>query len=148
MKMKTINKKLLAGMMSAVMITTPLGLTACETLNALHDENNSYSYVSTFKVVEIETLNRKSIWLTFNNNYGNNTKDYFDAFSGQHLFTTEHDSSTTSGVKLIHVENFNEYLITYDRVQKNYSKDELKEILNQVKQDIHSNEKDKELVKK
>ena len=147
MKTKNINKKLLAGLISAVMITTPLGLTACELPHELHYDNNSYDYVSTLKVVEIETLNSKSIWLTSNNNYGYK-KDYFDSFSGQQIFSTEEDSVVTSGVKLIREENFNEYLITYNRVQKSYSKDELEEIVNQIKQDVYSNEKDKELVKK
>ena len=132
-------------MLGAVMITTPISLTACDNAYKLH-RYNSYESLTDLKIVEIETVNGNSVWL-INKSELNGEIRYFDVFSGERVFSTENDEVITSGVTLISEEDFIQYLIGYERIQSDYKEEEVQEIFNQVKQDFYE-EKENVKVKK
>ena len=149
MKIKNINKKILAGLLGTVMLTTPLGLTACG--SELKENNNSYETINDYYVLTLETENGKTIWLTEEMEYiheGKQIFTYYNVFNGENIFKTENEKSAIEGVELIRKDNFQQYLIGYDCVQKNYTKEEIEDLFNKVKEDFYNNEKGKELVKK
>lgn len=147
MKLKNINKKILAGLLGTVMLTTPLGLTACDIKYSIDEKNNSYNKVSDFQIITLESKKDTNIWLV--NSITNVTgTHYYDAFSDSYILTVKNNGSNVEGVTLINSENFKQYLIAYDCVQKNYTKEEIEELFNKVKEDFYNNEKGKELVKK
>ena len=149
MNIKNINKKLLAGILGTVILTTPLGLTACG--SELKENNNSYETINNYYILTLETGNGKTIWLTDEISYygpAGKTYKYSDVFTGEKIFVDVNGKSGTSGVVLISRDNFQQYLIAYDCVQKNYTKEEIEELFDKVKEDFYNNEKGKELVKK
>ena len=149
MKIRNINKKVLAGLLGVTILTTPLGLTACgHKLN----EKNSYEDVNDYVILTLDTKNGETIWLTreeeFLENYSVKRCNYYDVFNGEIILKTRENISQIEGVETVSKENFQQYLIAYDCVQKNYTKEEIEELFNKVKEDFYNNEKGKELVKR
>ena len=149
MKIKNINKKLLAGLLGTVMLTTPLGLTACG--SELKENNNSYETINDYYVLTLETGNGKTIWLTDEiSYYGPKGKmySYYDVFTGEKIFSDVNGTSGTTGVELLDRDNFQQYLVGYDYIKKDYTKAEIAVLFDKIKEDFYKDEKSNELVKK
>lgn len=150
MKIKNINKKVLAGLLGFTILTTPLGLTACG--HELNETKNSYEDVNDYVVITLDTKNGKTIWLTkeddFLDNYYVKRCNYFDVFNGENILKTKEDKSQIEGVEIINKENFQQYLIAYDCIQNSYTKEEIEELFERIKTDFYTEEKGKELVKR
>lgn len=150
MKIKNINKKILAGILGVTMLTTPLGLTACG--HELNETKNSYEDVNDYFVITLDTKNGKTIWLTEEEQFFgpglSNGCNYHNVFNGEKIFYTEDDKSQIEGVELISKENFQQYLIGYDCVQNSYTKEEIEDLFQRIKTDFYVDEKEKELIKR
>ena len=146
MKIKNINKKLLAGILGFTILTTPLGLTACG--HELNETKNRYEDVNDYVVITLETKNGKTIWLTeeiFDIWKGNK---YYNVLNGEEIFIIIGDKSQIEGVELVSKEKLQQYLIGYDCVQNSYTKEEIEDLFERIKTDFYTEEKAKELVKK
>ena len=160
MKIKNINKKLLAGILGAVMLTTPIGLTACGTVirdngtSATQDQVSkgeyrySFDKVKELKIITVESVGQEKKMLV----------SKLDGYRSQFLSPSEHFyfySDFFSGVefkenevKILKEESLEEYLFAYDYLQKSYSKKELKDFFEKIKSEIYINEKGNVKVKK
>lgn len=157
---KNINKKLIASLL-AVSLTT--SLTGCdEQLNVgrydwlEYQKDDSgmmvcndvmvYDRIRHTKVVTFEFDGNKATYLAYFVSYNNgrdNQKDvYYNVFGGQVLYIKQ-DKETK--LKILEENDLTDYLVSYNKVQSTYTEQELKDILNQIKED-YKEEKDKQLV--
>lgn len=150
MKVNNINRKLLAGLLGTVMLTTPLGLSACN--HELVEIKNKYEDVNKYVVLTLDTRNGKTMWLAkeedYTNSHLNQIEKYYNVFNGENIITIEGKKSQIDGVELVSKDNFHQYLIGYDCVQKYYTKEEIENLFEKIKADFYAEEKGKELVKK
>ena len=149
MKIKNINRKSLAGLLGAVILTTPLGLTACGM--ELNEEHNLYETINDYYVLTLETGNGKTIWLTDMTSYlgpKGQIYSYYDVFTGEKIFSDVNGTSGTTGVELLDRDNFQQYLVGYDYIKKDYTKAEIAVLFDKIKEDFYKDEKSNELVKK
>lgn len=149
---KNINKKLIAGLL-AVSLTT--GLTGCRVYYGMESEisegghtvyvNAKYNDMHNWKVIAFDFNGVQSFYLaekiTMNGKFST-TISYYNIFGGQCLYTEGNENTELS---ILMEANLTDYLITYDRVQSEYTEQELKDILNQIRED-YKQEKDKQLV--
>lgn len=153
---ENVNKKLLAEVLIFTLSTTPL--VGCS--NSLKYEKNKqgelvcinkvkHSFVEDYKVVVFEIDGKQSIFiaevLETNSFSGRGTyrKEYYNIFGGQLIYSSLNDDTN---LKIIEEEYLMSYLIKYDKVKSEYSEDDLKEILELIKND-YKKEKDKKLIK-
>jgi len=146
---KNINKKLIASLL-AVSLTT--GLTGCgEVSYGIPTETTDKGetvYTSTkydelihWKVVVFDFKGEQSFYLVESASRGNFLK-YYNVFGGQKIYD---EALLNTELSILAEDYLRDYLITYDRVQTEYTEQELKDILNQIKED-YEEEKDKQLV--
>lgn len=144
--LKSINKKILAG-------TIVLGLTAttlmgCDTTTHFEYTTNEqgkyvcnnvmkYSNIQKddYKVIRIMRGTDITIYITKKERAGYFSKGqeyfyYYDIF-GTDVVYTNYSTKTT----LLREENLEDYLINYDKVQEEYTEEEMQEILEQIKTD-------------
>lgn len=164
MKIKNINKKLLAGLLGTVMLTTPLGLTACgsnytnnhikstqdevskSTQDEVSNSTKEYRYgfyiVKELKIITIKSVKGNKVMLVEKVERHRNGFHYcyFDVFSGVEFKASE--------VRVFKEEDLIDYLIAYDYLQTSYSLQELKYFFEKIKPEICIDEKSNELIKK
>ena len=156
MKIKNINKKLLAGLLGTVMLTTPLGLTACgsnytnnhikSTQDEVSNSTKEYRYgfyiVKELKIITIKSVKGNKVMLVEKVERHRNGFHYcyIDVFSGVEFKASE--------VRVFKEEDLIDYLIAYDYLQTSYSLQELKYFFEKIKPEICIDEKSNELIKK
>ena len=159
MKFNNINKRLIAGMLGGVMLTTPLTLAGCNSYeyvteedgNIYLDSDKMYSYndVKDLHVINVKTKINENLYLVYIDKYffTGIHMDYHDVFTGKEII--QEDSSgvvTTEGVELLSEERIEQYLISYNMLKDSYCVEDLKVLLEKIKQDVYS-DNNKELVK-
>lgn len=152
MKINNISKKAIAGAMTFVLITT--GLAGCsnvsiEDISYVESEKNNTKAIN--GTVSYDTLKYCAFYKVYNNKAPKGkyyTIALQDAYNGT-LFVKYYDIFT--GVELKYgnygfksIETVENYLINLDMVKKEYTEEELKELLNIF---INNQEKSKQLVK-
>lgn len=154
MKIKNINKRLIAGLLGGVILTTPLSFSSCSPRFNYQTEKNGnihlnnyemfpYEIVYKLEIVVLEVHGKESIYLG-EDKFSNLI--YSDVFTGITIYDDQSDKKT-SGVKLISHEIIEKYLISYGMLKDGYSKKDLESLFKRIKNDYYS-EKSKELVKK
>lgn len=159
MKVNNINKRLIAGMLGGIMLTTPLTLTGCNSYEYVTEENGNiyldsdkmhpYNDVKDLHVINVKTKINENLYLVYIGKYffTGIPMDYHDVFTGKEII---HNNSngvvTTEGVELLSDEKIEQYLISYDMLKESYSVEDLKYLLEKIKQDVYS-DNNKELIK-
>lgn len=153
---KNINRKLIAGLL---VVSLTAGLTGCAIQNqGLEYSENiqgryvcntraGYGYLKDCKVVVFELNDVHTIYIVrkLDRTPLNSTAiryHYYNIFGNQLLYDTFSESSS---LKIIEETNLTDYLIIYNKVQIEYTEQELKDILEQIKTD-YEEQKDKQLV--
>lgn len=160
MKTNNINKKIIAGVLGGIMLSTPLALTGCNSYEYVTDNDGSvklnpdkmYSYndVKKLYVIKIKTKIIENLYITYTDNYvlSGVPMNYYDVFTGKEII---HNNSngivTTEGVELLSEEEIEQYLISYNMLKDSYSVEDLEGLLERIKQDVYSDTNDKILVK-
>lgn len=160
MKINNINKRLIAGMLGGVMLTTPLTLTGCNSYKYVTEEDGniyldsdkmySYNAVKDLHVINVKTKIKENLYLVYIDRYffADIPMDYHDVFTGKEII---HNNSngvvTTEGVELLSEEKIEQYLISYDMLKESYSVEDLKYLLEKIEQDVYSEKNNKELIK-
>lgn len=153
MKIKNINKRLIAGLLGGVILTTPLSLSSCSSSfiyrtaedGNVHLDNNKkieYDLVKSLEIVVLEVNGKEIIYL----GQKDSNLNYSDVFTGKTIYDNL-GVDRISGVKLISNETIEKYLISYGMLKDGYSKKDLESLFKRIKNDYYS-EKNKELVKK
>ena len=162
MRIKSINKRLMAGMLGGVMLTTPLTFTACSSspyeyvtdtdgsvkLNS--DKKYSHNDVKDLRIINVKTKINENIYLVYVDSYffTGIPMGYYDVFTGRAIIHNNLNGDvTTEGVELLSAESVEQYLISYDMLKENYSVEDLEFLLEKIKQDVYSDTFNKELVK-
>ena len=160
MKRKNINKRILVGMMSGIMLTTPFVLTSCTygyeyvtdrdgSVKLNPDKLYPYSDVKSLYVIKIKTKINERIYLAYFDSYLSNgmPRNYYDVFTGKGiLYKNRYYEIITEGVELLSEERIEQYLISYNMLKDSYCVEDLKVLLEKIKQDVYS-DNNKELVK-
>lgn len=157
---KNINKKLIAGLLAVSLTTT---LSGCdERANVGHyswleyEKDDSgmlvckdvmvYDSIRQTKVVTFEFDGKRATYLAYFVSYNagrdDQKEEYYNVFGGQVLYIKQ-DKETK--LKTLEENDLTDYLVSYNKVQSTYTEQELKDILNQIKED-YEQEKDKQLV--
>ena len=159
MKFNNINKRLIAGMLGGVMLTTPLTLAGCNSYEYVTEEDGNiyldsdkmypYNDVKDLRVINVKTIINENLYLVYIDEYffTDIPMDYHDVFTGKEII---HNNSngvvTTEGVELLSEEKIEQYLISYDMLKESYSAEDLEYLLSKIKQDVYS-DNNKELIK-
>ena len=159
MKFNNINKRLIAGMLGGVMLTTPLTLAGCNSYEYVTEEDGNiyldsdkmypYNDVKDLRVINVKTIVNENLYLVYIDEYffADIPMDYHDVFTGKEII---HNNSngvvTTEGVELLSEEKIEQYLISYDMLKESYSAEDLEYLLSKIKQDVYS-DNNKELIK-
>ena len=159
MKINNINKKLIAGMLGGVMLTTPLTLTGCNSYeyvteedgNIYLDSDKMYSYndVKDLHVINVKTKINENLYLVYIGRYylTGIPCNYYDVFTGREIIhNRDNGIVTTEGVELLSEEKIEQYLISYNMLKDSYSAEDLEYLLSKIKQDVYS-DNNKELIK-
>ena len=151
-EIQNINKRLLSGVLSLTLMTVPLF--GCNGTELKYEKNSQgemvcvsnikHSYIEKYKVVVFGINNNQLFYITKvvdgkNDHY---YEEYYNIFGGELIYSSNKESS----LKIIKEEELINYLVLYDKVQQEYSEEDLKEILEQIKVD-YKKETDKRLVK-
>ena len=158
MKIKNINKRLIAGMLGGIMLTTPLTLTACFSYEYVTAEDGSrmlnpdkmYSYndVKKLHVINVKTKINEKIYLSYIYYASGVPINYCDVFTGREIIHNNNNGDTiTEGVELLSEESVEQYLISYNMLKESYSVEDLELLLEKIKHDVYSDTFNKELVK-
>lgn len=158
-KILNINKRLISGGLSLTLVT--LSLTGCGTNGRLEYEINehgdnvcvseaSYDYLKECKVLVFEKNSKIMVCLAKEVNYDtyyNNYTAYYNIFGEQEIYRDGRDGNEKiNSLKLLSNEPFVNYLIEYDKIKDTYTEQELKEIVDMIRDD-YQKENNKELVK-
>ena len=159
MKINNINKRLLAGVLGGIILTTPLTLTACNSYEYVTEEDGSikldpnrmYSYndVKDLRVINVKTKINEKLYLVYSESYffTGIPVGYYDTFTGKEIIHNNSDGVvTTEGVELLSEESIEQYLISYNMLKESYSVEDLEVLFEKIKQDVYS-DNNKELVK-
>ena len=160
MKINNINKRLLVGVLGGIILTTPLTLTACNSYEYVTEEDGSikldpnrmYSYndVKDLRIINVKTKINENLYLAYSESYffTGIPMGYYDTFTGKEIIHNNSNGEViTKGVELLSEEDINQYLISYDMLKDSYSVEDLKVLLEKIKQDTYSDTNNKELVK-
>ena len=157
---KNINKKLIAGLLAVSLTTTFSGCD--ERSNVGHynwleykrDDSGIlvcndvmvYDAIRHTKIVTFDVDGKQATYLAYFASYNvgryNQSDVYYNVFGGQVLYKKQ-DKETK--LTILEEEKLTDYLVVYDKIQNTYTEQELKDILNQIKED-YKEEKDKQLV--
>lgn len=150
MKINNINKRLIAGMLGGVMLTTPLTLAACGSYEYVTKEDGNvflnpdklyhYNMISKLMIADIKTKINENIYLV-EDVEGLFSHECINVFTRKTVYSIDLD-----GVELVSEEDINQYLIAYNMLKESYSVEDLKYLLEKIKQDVYSNN-NKEFVK-
>lgn len=153
MKIKNINKRLIAGLLGGVILTTPITFSSCSSFSYKTEEDGNvhldsdktfdYDNVKELEIVVLEVHGQESIYLGEAPFYN---LIYSDVFTGKTIYDDQGDKKT-SGVKLISNETIERYLISYNMLKDRYSKEDLELLFKKIKNDYYK-ENNKELIKK
>ena len=159
MKINNINKRLIAGMLGGVMLTTPLTLTGCNSYkyvteddgNIYLDSDKMYPYndVKDLRVINVKTIINEKLYLVYIDRYyiTGIPYNYYDVFTGRAIIhNRDNGIVTTEGVELLSEEKIEQYLISYNMLKDSYSAEDLEYLLSKIKQDVYS-DNNKKLVK-
>ena len=151
MDIKNINKKIMAGVLGGIILTTSLTLSACDSYPYVTEDDGSvklnpdkmYSYniVKNLKVISVKT---KVSHVYLVNSFSREYYDYGfdDVFTGKTIW-----SSYSNDVELVSAENVEQYLIGYNLLKDKYSVEDLEGLLEKIKSDIYGDRNNKALVK-
>lgn len=151
MDIKNINKKIMAGVLGGIILTTSLTLSACDSYPYVTEDDGSvklnpdkmYSYniVKNLKVISVKT---KVSHVYLVNSFSRKYYDYGfdDVFTGKTIW-----SSYSNDVELVSAEIVEQYLIGYNLLKDKYSVEDLEGLLARIKQDSYSDINNKTLVK-
>lgn len=160
-KIKNISKKLTCGAICFTLVTT--GLSACgenknfkygttKTGEYLVTGNISYENLSAdeFVVIDNKSYDKKEYYICCRKSYINNGKTsmnkhdvYYNKLNNKIIFDTAEQQNTRKLIKVVKLEDF---LLAYNNVKSYYSKEEVEEILELLKQEYEKTN-EKELVK-
>ena len=159
MKINNRNKRLIAGMLGGVMLTTPLTLTGCNSYkyvteddgNIYLDSDKMYPYndVKDLRVINVKTIINEKLYLVYIDRYyiTGIPYNYYDVFTGRAIIhNRDNGIVTTEGVELLSEEKIEQYLISYNMLKDSYSAEDLEYLLSKIKQDVYS-DNNKKLVK-
>lgn len=160
MKVKNISKRIMAGMLGGIALTTPLVLASCNSYEYVTEEDGcvmlnpdkmySYDEVRRLNIVNVKTKINKKLYLTYNDPHilSGNPYNYYDFFTGKKIISCNSNHDTvTEGVELLSEEKIEPYLISYEMLKEKYSVDDLEFLFKKIKQDVYSNTNNKKLVK-
>ena len=154
-KINNINKKLLVGTIAFTLLTIPLSSCSGTKLEyEMNDkgqmvciENIKYRYLQKYKVLVlgegenqyfyIVRLEHKNSRIT--NEFGNK---YYDIFGDNLVYNDNIESS----FKMITVLDLNNYLVSYNLIQEEYSEQDIKGILEIIESD-YNKKTEKQLIK-
>ena len=158
MKIGNINTKVLAASLSLVMTTTFLGgcydnfsYTTDSEGNVQIEGHVEHKLVKdSYKIIETELHGKREIYLV-KKVLNSQSVSYYDVFNNYLILNVLKDNNETTGdsdINLISENNFSDYLIYYDEVKGNYSEEDLKRVLDKIKNDyVFETEEAKTLVK-
>ena len=158
MKFNNINKRVIAAMLGGVMLTTPLTLTGCNSYkyvteedgNIYLDSDKMYSYndVKDLHVINVKTKINENLYLVYIDKYffADIPMDYHDVFTGKEIIHNNSNGVVTEGIEMLSEERIEQYLISYNMLKESYSVEDLKLLLDKIKQDVYS-DNNKELIK-
>ena len=159
MNFNNINKRLISGMLGGIMLATPLTLAGCysyeyvteEDGNIYLDSDKMYPYndVKDLRVINVKTKINENLYLVYIDKsfFTGIPMDYHDVFTGKEIIRNNSNGVvTTEGVELLSEERIEQYLISYNMLKDSYCVEDLKVLLEKIKQDIYS-DNNKELVK-
>lgn len=150
-----INKKLILGTLALTLITIPL--CGCSGMELKYEENSKgeivcvenikYKYLQNYKVLVLGKDDEQFFYiarLELIGDYGSNEarEEYFNVFGGDLVYSTNIETE----FKLITVLELNDYLVSYNKIKKEYSEQELKELLETIKKDFNK-KTEKQLIK-
>lgn len=154
MKINNLNKRLLAGLMGGIILSTPLALTSCSSYSYVTEDDGSihldkdkiyeYGDVKQLEIVVLEINGKENIYLGVSIYYN---WCYEDVFTGKRIYDDQGDE-VIDGVKLISHESIEKYLISYNMLKEEYSVEDLEILFKRIKNDYYIDNKDKTLVKK
>lgn len=154
-KVNNINKKLIAGTLALTLLTIPL--CGCSGMELKYKENSrgemvcvgnvKYIYLQNYKVLVLGKDDEQFFYivrLESTGDYGSNEacEEYYDVFGGDLVYSTDIETE----YKMITVIELNDYLVSYDMIRKEYSEQELKDLLENIKKDFDK-KTEKQLIK-
>ena len=160
MNLKNVNRRILALIVGGCILMSPMGLTACSDDDEIIIEDeatpdevkNNYTYdeIKDLKIITVKTDDKNTTWLTTLTGYDEFYKDvcrgyhYVDFFTGVEIVNTYNGISILDTIEFVSEEDIRHYLISYDLVKNNYTKSELKELFDKIKEDNYKEIKEKE----
>ena len=110
----------------------------------------TYDEIKDLKIITVKTDDKNTTWLTTLTGYDEFYKDvcrgyhYVDFFTGVEIVNTYNGISILDTIEFVSEEDIRHYLISYDLVKNNYTKSELKELFDKIKEDNYKEIKEKE----
>ena len=158
MKINNINKRLIAGLMGGIMLSTPLVLTSCSNFSYITEEDGnvhldkdklySYNDVSQLEIIVLRIKDKEVTYLGKAKYDGRVTLYYCtDVFTDKIIYDDK-GINKIEGLELISHEPIEKYLISYNMLKDKYSKTDLELLFKRIKQDYYTDTKNKSLVKK
>ena len=145
---KNINKKLIAGLLAVTLTTSLVGCTVSRGMQAAVTAkgektylNAQYNEMGNWKVVVFELNNDEFCYLVEKVTKAG-ISNYYNIFGGQRLYT---EGNENSDINVVLESSLTDYLIAYDKVQSEYTEQELKDILEQIREN-YKTQKEKQLV--
>lgn len=142
MKIGNINRKLIAGILAVAFMTAGCGSesrgmpTETTAKGEVVCSTAEFDDIRNWKVVVFDFYGEKTFWLVEKEiehlRYGNSIY-YYNAFGGNLL-------EGTDDLEVISEGDLLSYLVIYDKIQSEYTEEELKEILEQIKADFEKQE--------
>lgn len=158
-KISNLNKKLIAGLLAITLSAPLIGCNKVQQnygLNHTIGSEGQYVYPNVvfdsmkhYRIVIFKCADEYSVYLTrvVSNMQEITTTYYYNAFGGQLLYWSNSRGNASDDSLIIEKEfGFDDYLIIKDEVQPEYTEQELRNIIEQIKTE-HKKTKDKQLVK-
>ena len=159
MKINNINKKLFATAISFTMITTNICGCGKNNIYELSEHGDTITYhdlQGRYSIIELEILGENKIFFakkitTFDNYYSKTEySKYYDAFNDGLICKVERNNAsieiTDSSATFVSETDIKDYLLYYDMIQEEYTREELENLFSKIKEEKNEN-KEKKLVK-
>lgn len=158
-KINNINKKLLAGLLTFALIPTVFAGCDYNSTGFVYEknelgqyvcvENVEYSYLEDCVVIALELDGKESVSIArvaelIDLSNGRMFKKYYNIFGEQEIYS---QADKNTNMKIIYEESLISYLVSYNKIQHEYTEEEMKEILKRIEIDYNL-QKIKQLFKK
>lgn len=147
-KLKKINTRLISSLLVVTLVATPL--VGCVENRLVYEvdesgkivalENIKYEYLKKYKLVVFGSLEEIKFCIVDVRSKGNRAGvdsyvEYYDVFNNELIYSTNIESD----LKIIKEQELNDYLVLFDFIKKDYSKDDLEKLLELIEEDFNKN---------